>query len=173
MQPTPTDSAKMVIGWREWIALPGLSIPAIKVKVDTGARTSALHAFFAEPFQHHQRGYVRFGVHPLRGRRDLAVISTCALLDEREVRDSGGHRERRWVIETPLRLGDAEWPVEITLTDRDSMLFRMLLGRTAMVGRMLVDPKASYLIGKKPDLEALYPQPARHGPERGRSGERR
>jgi len=156
MQSTPKDSAQVVIGWREWIALPALSIPAIKVKADTGARTSALHAFYAEPFRHHQRAYVRFGVHPLRGRRDLVVVCTCALLDQREVSDSGGHRERRWVIETPLRLGDAEWPVEMTLTDRDSMLFRMLLGRTAMVGRVLVDPTGSYLVGKKPDLEALY-----------------
>jgi hypothetical protein len=156
-----TGRDKILVGWREWVALPALAIPAIKAKVDTGARTCALHAFFAERFRREGKSYVRFGVHPLRDHRDLAVSCTCELLDQREVRDSGGHREKRWIIETPLRLGDEEWPVEITLTDRESMLFRMLLGRTALAGRMLVDPKASYLAGGKPNLKVLYKGP--HG----------
>jgi hypothetical protein len=160
MASTPPGNGKILVGWREWVSLPELAIPAIKAKVDTGARTCALHAFFAERFRRGSKGFVHFGVHPLRGRRDLAVSCTCELLDQREVRDSGGHREKRWVIETVLRLGDEEWPVEITLTNRDSMLFRMLLGRTAMAGRTLVDPKASYLVGKRPDLDSLYPQSA-------------
>ncbi len=157
MSSNVVGDGKILVGWREWLALPELAIPAIKAKVDTGARTSALHAFYVERFRRKGRNFVRFGVHPLQRRRDLALTCTAELLDQRVVSDSGGHREQRWVIETPVRLGDVEWPMEVTLTDRDSMLFRILLGRTAMTGRILVDPKRSYLTGKQPDLDALYP----------------
>ncbi len=137
----------LTIGWREWLALPELQIPAIKAKVDTGARTSALHAFFVEPFIKDGAQMVRFGVHPLQKRLDLEIICEAPVSDYRSVSDSGGHREMRYVIKTDVVLGDQKKRIEITLTNRDNMKFRMLLGRTAMSG-MSVFPDKAYLTGR-------------------------
>lgn len=157
-------NGRLTVGWREWLALPALGIPAIKAKVDTGARTSCLHSYRIERLREDGRDLLRFDVHPLQGR-DLSLTCIAELLDQREVTDSGGHRELRWVIRTPIRIGEAEWDAELTLTDRDSMRFRMLLGRTAMHGRIIVDPAASYLAGMEPDLPALYPDNQTNPPE--------
>ena len=150
MERTVTEST--VLGWREWVTLPELGISAIKAKVDTGARTSALHAFQVELYRRGGTHRVRFAIHPLQKRTDIELRCDAKVIDQRLVSDSGGHRERRYVIDTPVRIADRELPIEITLTDRDTMNFRMLLGRTALRHGFLVDPRRSYLAGNPPGL---------------------
>lgn len=141
-------STKLPIGWREWLGFPDLDIPRIKAKIDTGARTSALHAFLVEPFTRDGQPWVRFAIHPIQGDVDTVVECTAPIKDQRVVRDSGGHEEMRYVIETRIAIGDEIVPAEVTLTDRDGMTFRVLLGRTALRKRYVVHPGRSYLQSK-------------------------
>lgn len=135
------------VGWREWVALPDLGIDRIKAKIDTGASTSAIHAIHIHRFVEDGRERVRFEIHPLQRRTDVTVQCVADVLEERHVTSSSGHRERRLVVRTRLAIGGRSWPIELTLTNRDSMGFRMLLGRRAMHNRLFVDPSASYLAG--------------------------
>lgn len=125
--------------------LPELGLSAIKAKVDTGARTSALHAFYVEPFGPARARKVRFGVHPVPRRKDIAIECTARLIDRREVKSSNGKIEERYVIETPIRVGDRQWRIEVTLANRDMMSYPMLLGRQGIPRDGLVDPNASFL----------------------------
>ena len=135
------------LGWREWIGLPGLNIDRIKAKVDTGARTSALHAFRVEPFMRDSQHWVRFAIHPVQGDSAVEVECEAPVRDQRLVRDSGGHEELRYVIDTEIMLGPDTFRCEVTLTDRDSMMFRVLLGRTALRGKYVIHPGRSYMQG--------------------------
>lgn len=135
-----------LIGWREWAALPDLGISRIKMKVDTGARTSCLHAFKIVPFKKHGENWLRLWIHPVQGEQSEHVCEV-PLLEKRWVTDSGGHRTLRYVIKTRLQLATLNYEIELTLTNRDNMKFRMLLGRTAMRQRFVVDPARSFLCG--------------------------
>lgn len=134
-----------VIGWREQIALPELGIPELKAKIDTGARSSALHAFDIETFQDDGRMMVRFKVHPYQRDSDRTVLAQAEVIDQRDVRNSGGHTQLRPVIQTTVEIGEFAFPIELTLTNRDKMGFRMLLGRQAVRRRFLVDAGQSFL----------------------------
>jgi hypothetical protein len=141
--------ATEALGWREWVSLPDLGIDQIKAKIDTGARTSALHAFDVELTQEGDQKTIKFSLHPYQRNTDTVVHCQAPLLDERTVRDSGGHEEIRYVIETKIVIGGAEHKAEVTLTNRDNMGFRMLIGRTTMKDIYIVDPGRSFLKGKK------------------------
>jgi len=143
------NDEKRVIGWREWLAIPTLGIDRIKAKIDTGARTSVLHAYDLEPFSQGGVPWVRFTVHPLQRNNKLVLECAAPVVDRRDVTSSTGHTESRYVIAVDIVLGSETWPIEMTLTDRDQMGFRMLLGRTAVEGRMVVDPDRSFVMGKR------------------------
>ena len=138
------------IGWREWVALPDLRVEAIKAKIDTGARTSALHAYRIEPFRRAGTLWLRFELHPIQRSEAKKVTCEARAIDERTVRNSGGGVERRYIIRTLLKLGETSWPIELALANRDQMGFRMLLGRTALEAGALIEPGRSYLLGARP-----------------------
>lgn len=139
-----------LIGWREWVGLPDLGIGQVKAKIDTGARSSALYAFDIEIVRLNHRDWVRFKVHPSQHNDDIIVMAEAELLENRQVKNSGGKAELRPVIVTPVSLRGQEWPIELTLTHRRGMQFRMLLGREAVRNRFLVDAGRSYLQSDRP-----------------------
>ena len=152
----PRASAKKsVMGWREWPALPDLGIPAVKAKVDTGARSSILHASGITPFKKKGRRWVQFFVRPLQRDARVVIKAEGRVVDRRNFRSSHGHTELRYVIRTRIRLEGRLWNTDLALANRDEMGFRMLLGRATVRERFTVDPGGSFLLGK-PKVKALY-----------------
>jgi hypothetical protein len=137
----------VLIGWREWLALPGLGLPAVKAKIDTGARSSSLHVISLETFDRSGATWLRFAVAPRR-RSSRLVTCEAQVADRRDVTDSGGRTEPRWFVRTEFVLGGRRFEAEMNLTNRGDMLFPMLLGRTALCGRFRVDPQLSYVCGR-------------------------
>ncbi len=144
---------KIVIGKEEWCALPELGLPAVKARIDSGAKTSSLHAFNIHPFEENGKKYVHFDIHPIQDNRKIIQSCRGLVVDRRSVKSSSGEKENRHVIKTPVTLGEETWDIEVTLTNRDSMGYRMLLGREAMKERVLIDPDTSFCAGERDDDE--------------------
>ncbi len=143
------SSSLPIIGWREWVALPELGLNRIKAKVDTGARSSALHAFNFEYFEREGQFWIRFKVQPYQKDLESTVMAEAMLLEERSIRSSNGQMETRPVIRTTIDL-QSRWSIDLTLTDRRMMGFRCLLGREAIRQRFCVDPGRSFLYSPSP-----------------------
>jgi len=146
--------SKIILGSEEWCSFPELGIPAIKARVDSGAKTSALHAINIAPFIKDEENWVKFDINPIQNNIKTVIHCQAKLIDKRIVKSSSGFREQRYVIQTNLDIGNIIWAIEMTLTNRDSMGFRMLLGREAMSGRILVDPEQKYLL-EQPSTDTL------------------
>ncbi|OOZ71104.1 alpha-L-glutamate ligase [Solemya velum gill symbiont] len=143
----PKQINKIVVGSEEWCSFPALGIPAIKARIDSGAKTSSIHAFNIQTFRRDGQTWVSFEVHPLQNNRRTVIRCERPIIDKRSVKSSSGISETRYVVGTTLRAGDETWDIELTLANRDSMGYRLLLGREAMSGRMLVDPSLSFCLG--------------------------
>lgn len=159
-----TKPPKFFIGWQEWCSLPNFHIPAIKAKIDTGAKTSSLHASNIRTFHRHGDLFVHFTIQPLQQTSRFETHCTALVVDKRPVTTSGGHKEIRYVITTLLTLGHTSWNIELTLTNRASMTFRMLLGRDAIKDHAIIDPGKILYQGKldPKQIRSLYIQ-ARKG----------
>lgn len=147
---------KLIIGWNEWCKMPTLGLYAIKAKIDTGARTSALHAFDIKKYMRSGKAFVSFNVHPLQKNSNLTVHCRAPIVDEREIMSSNGHKELRYVIETMLHIGDMSWQIEMTLSNRDPLRYRMLLGRNALAGNVIIEPSLKLIQGKFKHSKLLY-----------------
>ncbi len=151
-------ASRSIIGWREWVQLPGLIDQPVKAKIDTGARTSAIHAFNITPIRIDGEDWVEFGVHPVQRMRHPEVRCRAPVLDQRIVISSNGHKQLRYVIRTIAAIGDIRWKIELSLADRDQMGFRMLLGREALRRRFVIDPAGSYRLSARPPRAPGVPE---------------
>jgi len=146
------NAQKLIAGWREWAQLLELGVEMIKVKIDTGAKTSSIHAFDIFPFTYMGDDWVQFDIHPIQDNDLIIHTCACPIVDYRRITSSTGHSQRRFIIQTSLKIGEFSSRIEISLANRDEMGFRMLIGRNALKGDVLVDPKHSFLLSHKPTL---------------------
>lgn len=158
MQNQQQDPALEHIGWQEWCSLKGLEIPAIKAKIDTGAKTSAIHAVDIKAFTQNNINYVSFTVYPLQRNTEIKKVCTAPIVDKRRVMSSNGIQEERYVIRTPITMGSQSWEIELTLSDRDPLRFRILLGREALRSRVLINPEKICCLTKisAKDINSFY-----------------
>ncbi len=152
MQSAHSTKSLQLIGWREWLTLPDLGVAHIKAKVDTGARSSALHAKSIKVFHRQGKEFVRFMLYPHQDNTNFSINCEAAVIDKRTVTDSGGHEEQRFLIQTSVTLGDEQWQIAVSLTNRKRMGFRMLLGRKALENLYLVDVSRSFIYGEPEKL---------------------
>lgn len=141
-------ASKVIIGAEEWCALPELGLPAVKARIDSGAKTSSIHAFNIQTFERDGVEWVRFSVNPKQRDKHWAIHCEHILVDRRQVKSSSGIAQKRYVIRTPIQFSGQTFAIDITLANRDSMGYRMLLGREAMRGRVLIDPELKFCLGK-------------------------
>ena len=146
-------NSKLIIGSEEWCSFPELGVPTIKARVDSGAKTSSIHAFNINPFRRDGEAWVSFEIHPIQNNRRAVIRCERPVIDKRVVKSSSGISETRFVVSSPLKLGEHVWNIELTLANRDSMGFRMLLGREAMMDRLIVDPSLTCTLGEVSDDE--------------------
>jgi ribosomal protein S6--L-glutamate ligase len=149
---------KLLIGRNEWCQMLRLKIPVIKAKIDTGAKTSAIHAFNIQTQVKNGKKLVNFDIHPIQGNNVVSVNCTCPVIDERNVMSSNGYEEHRYIIKTELKIGDTSWDIELSLSNRDPLRYRLLLGRQALNGHVIIDPNLTCARGrlKKKDVLFLY-----------------
>ncbi len=142
-----------IIGWREWAGLPDFGVEEINAKIDTGAKSSAIHAYRIKEIEIDGEPHAEFFLHPVQRRKKPEIYCRAPIVDKRLIRSSNGQEEERFVIEANLRLGDRLWKADLTLTNRDAMGFRLLIGRDALRKRFMIDPGASYMLGRSAKSE--------------------
>ena len=152
------DEHRLLVGWKEWCTLPDLHLPAIKAKLDTGARTSSLHAYAIETYHRHGELWVKFKLHPVQRNNAIHIQRSAKVIDRRNVISSTGHKEYRFVIETCLLLAGKKHKIELTLANREKMIFKMLLGREALKGVVIIDPMKAHQLGRltRDQVETMY-----------------
>jgi ribosomal protein S6--L-glutamate ligase len=151
------NKKKNMIGWEEWCSFPDLNLPLIKAKIDTGAKTTALHADDLEVFYKDGVKHIRFTVHPIQKNHDIVRVCEAPIVDHRRVTSSNGEKEKRFVIKTRFLIGDISFDANVTLTTRYGMTFRMLLGKEALKqGKFIIDPAKSFVLGKHKNVKDFY-----------------